>query len=277
MSLLGNLVQGAVGGGLAGGAMGGPFGALLGGGLGGLAGAFGGDPQAEMRDRLRGMEGQFGGRQAPQMGAAAQGAYSGFRSNQADLISRLEALSRGEGPSLAQQQLQAATDRNMRGQQAMAAGARGPSGALAQFQALNNTGMLGAQAAQDAASARIAEQQMALQQLGMTINSGRGADEGMNRFNADAQNQNQYGNLQAQLAQTGMNDRGVLSLLGMQQQGAQRPSLGSSIMAGGAGMFGALGGFGGFGGQKQGMSPIAGGNPGAGGYYTPQQGYGGGY
>jgi hypothetical protein len=135
--------------------------------------------------------------------------------------------------------MQAATDRNMKGQQALAAGARGPNAAMAQFTAANNAAGLGAQAAQDSGAARIAEQQMALQQLGLTLHGARGADEDMSRFNAGQRNEFQLANLNAR----GMSQSQRLQLLGMMGGGAQGPSMGEQLMAGGANLF-ALGGTG---------------------------------
>lgn len=234
--------KGAVGGALAGagaGAMFGPVGMGIGAGagalLGGIGGWMGGDQKDEYQKRLEAYYASLGNREAPQAGPAAQGAYSGFRQNQSDLIGRLEALSSGQGPSLAAQQFRQATDQNMRGQQAMANSGRG--GAMASFNAANNMGMLGAQAAQGSAAARTQEEQMALQQLGLTVYGARNADEQMNQFNAQQQNQMAIQNLDARLRAMGMNDQARLSIL--QQMGGQanQPTFGDQLMAGGAGMF----------------------------------------
>lgn len=235
MGTFGDTLQGAIGGGMGGASMGG-WGALAGAGLGGLAGMFGSNPQEEHQARLQKMEQEYSRRDAPHVGAA-QGDLSSFRGNQQGLVSRLEALSQGKGPSLAQQQLQAAQDRNMRQQQAMAASVRGPSQSAAQFQAMNNAGMMGAQSAQDAASARIAEQQMALQQLGGALQGARGMDEQMSQFNAQQQNQIAMANLDAKLRSMGLNDQMRLAIL--QQQGgmSQGPSTGEQFLAGGGSMF----------------------------------------
>lgn len=218
--------QGAVGGGMAG-APAGPWGAAIGAGIGGLLGAFGGgnSDEEEMRRRSNG--------RAPQMDPAAQSRYSAFRGNQSDLIAMLEAQARGEGPSLAQAQLQAATDRNQKGQQALAAGAQGPNAMLAQFQAMQNSSGLGMQAAQDAAMARMQEQYNAQNQLGLTLHGARGMDEANNQFNAAALNQHQYGNLQARMEGRGQNN----SMLMNAYNAGQQPGLGERLLAGGAGAF----------------------------------------
>jgi hypothetical protein len=268
---LGQGLKGAGGGALAGGSFGGPMGALVGGGLGLLAGFGSGenDQEAQYRKMLMEQMGAVGQGPMQQAGPAAQSAYSGFRANQTGLVNRLEAMANGQGPSLARQQFEQATDRNMRGQQAMAASGRG--GPLSHLTAANNMAMLGANAAQGSALARTNEQMGAISQLGGVLAQGRAADEGTNQFNADAQNQMAIQNLRARLDQMGMDQQTKMQILsqlgGLNASQAGRPGLGDQVLAGGAGMF-AMGA-----GQKKkpGMSPIAAGNPGAGGYFTPPQ------
>lgn len=236
MANWGEGAKGATGGALAGGALGGPPGAIIGGIAGGAMGLFGGDNgQADYQKRLEEYYASMANRQAPQAGPAAQGQYSGFRDNQSQMISRLDAMSRGQGPSLAKQQFAQATDRNIGAQQAM--GATGRGGAMGAFNAANNMGMLGTQAAQGSALARTNEQTQAYQQLGMSLYGARNADEDMNKFNAGQQNQTALANLDARLKAMGMDDAARLALL--QQMGGQanQPTMGDQIMAGGAGMF----------------------------------------
>lgn len=234
-------LKGAGGGALAGGSVGGLPGAFVGGALGLLGGFGGGESEQEKRQREMLMQfySQTGGRTAPQAGEAASAAMSGFRSNQSALISRLEAMANGQGPSLARQQFEQATDRNMRGQQAMAASGRG--GPLAQLTAANNMASLGANAAQGSALARTNEQMQAIGQLGGVIAQGRGADEQVSMFNAGQFNNTSLANLDARLRTMGMNDQarlGILSQLGgLNQSQANRPGLGDQILAGGAGMY----------------------------------------
>lgn len=253
------------GGGALGGASFGPIGAAVGGGIGLLSGFFGGGNDQNNK-MLQEYYNQVNGRQAPQAGPAAQSAYSGFRQNQSDLVSRLEAMANGQGPSLARQQFEQATDRNMRGQQAMAASGRG--GPLSQLTAANNMGMLGANAAQGSALARTNEQMQAIGQLGGVIAQGRGADEGTNMFNAGQKNNQSLANLDARLRAMGMNDQARLQILSQLSGNANnaQAGMGDQMLAGGAGMF-AMGASQNQ--KKPGMSPIAGGNPGAGGYFTP--------
>lgn len=248
-----NAAKGAAGGAMAGAAIGGPWGAAIGGVAGGVLGYFGGDgakneEAQSVAGRANELERQWGNRAAPQAGPAAQAAYSGFRGNQQQLVGYLEAMSRGQAPSLAEAQLRAAQDRNAAQQRGYAAGARGPSAGLANFNAANNVAALGARSGQDAAQARIAEQQMALQQLGLTLHGARGADENVNTFNTGQINARDQANLEARLRAMGMTDESQIRALALQlQAGGQAipgPSMGDQILAGGANaysMFGTAG------------------------------------
>lgn len=199
----------------------------IGGGL--LGGLFGGNEESEQQKQARKrMEDYYNsigaGRTAPQT------QYSGFRRNQSDLISRLQAQSMGQGPSLAMAQLKAAQDRNAAQQQSLAASGRG--GPLAAQVAANNIGRLGAQSAQDSAAARIAEQQMALTQLGSAVQGARGQDEQANIANADMK-----------LRMMGLDDATRLQLLAQMSGNANaianKPTLGDQLLAGGSNAFGA--------------------------------------
>lgn len=235
--------QGAVGGALAGSSIMPGIGTAIGAGIGLLSGFGGGesDIDKKIRWRAQNMYDDLGARPYEQVGQAGQAGYSGFRTNQSDLINRLEALSKGQGPSLAAQQFRQATDQNIKAQQAMAASGRG--GNLSAFNAAGNMANLGAQAAQGSALARTNEQMAALSQLGQNINAGRGSDEGVNMFNTGQSNQFQLANLDARLKQMGMTDDARIRLLNQmsgqraQQAAAAGPGLGSQILAGGAGMY----------------------------------------
>jgi hypothetical protein len=212
--------------------------------IGGLGGLFSDDKDAEQQRRLEEYYASLANREAPQLGAAGQAGYSNFRQNQSNLINRLEALSAGKGPSLAAQQFQQATDRNLGAQQAMAATGRG--GAMGAFNAANNMGMLGTQAAQGSAMARTNEQLQAFNQLGLSIYGARGADEDMNRFNTGEQNKFAMANLDARLKTMGLNDQTRLAILQQFQQGAMAPTFGEQLLAGGAGAFAQAGSMGAF-------------------------------
>lgn len=230
---IGGFLQGALGGALGGAAIGGPFGAVLGGIGGGLAGSYGSDPNAAANEERRRYLASIANRQAPNIGPAAQADYSGFRSNQANLIAQLEAQARGEGPSVSREMFNQATNRNIAAQNAMMAGGRGNT-ALNGMMAMNNTARLGADAAQGAALGRVQEQNNAINNLGMQIYSGRGADEEVNRFNAHQRNQmaQTQGGLQNQFY--GIQDNANLQGMQMAPRG---PSLADQIMAGGGGLY----------------------------------------
>lgn len=145
--------------------------------------------------------------QAGQTGAGAQaGGPNGanqdqMRGMQMALIQQLQDQASGNGPSLAQMQLQKGTDQNM--SQAMALGASqrgaGSAGMLKGIQGQQAgvaQGMAG-----DAAMLRLQEQMSARQALGQQLGQGRGQDQswagmGMqnNQFNAGQLNQMTTGN-----------------------------------------------------------------------------------
>lgn len=92
------------------------------------------------------------------------------------LAQTLLAQSMGQGPSLAQGQLQDATDRNIAQQQALAASARGVNPALAQRLAAQNVASINQTAASDSALLRNQEQLGAQNSLGSLLNSQRQGD-----------------------------------------------------------------------------------------------------
>lgn len=233
--------QGAAGGALAGagtGAMFGPWGAVIGAGIGGIAGGlsgyYSGDPQEEYRSQLDQLRAKWGG-WMPQAGPAAQAGYSQFRQNQMALISQLEAMARGEGPSAAAMQMREAMDRAAGAQAGAAAGAggRGVNAGAAFRTATNNTAAIQAQGARDTATIRAQEQIHALGQLGETVGRARWGDESMQQFNANEQNQQALANLQAQLSALGITSEAQLKAL-MAAMGSAGPGMGTQILAGGA-------------------------------------------
>jgi hypothetical protein len=218
------------------------IGAGVGAVAGGLAGLFSGskeNPEEEQRRKMLMDYYAQGNGPAPQAGPAAQSGYSSFRENQRDMITRLEALSRGQGPSLATEQMKMATDRAQSQQSAMANSGRG--GPMAAMTAANNSALLGANAGQASMQGRIQEQQMALQQLGLSLHGARGADEANNQFNANEQNQTSLGNLEARMNAMQLSQQQkleILQMLGGQNAAvAGRPGIGSQLLAGGAGAF----------------------------------------
>jgi len=249
--------KGALGGAATGatiGSVAGPYGAAIGGVIGGigggLAGLFGGDDggaeQAaqEQQKRLEEFRQKLLGRQDLQLGPAAQGVTSDFRTSQQGLIDRLDALSKGQGPSLAGEQLKQATDRNMAQQQSIAQSGHG-NATLANLVAANNSQNLGQAAAQQAAIARIVETQAATQQLGQVSGQARAQDEQASQFNAQQRNFQAQANLEAKLKMMGLSDSAITSimsqqgsLIGQQAAIAGRPTMGDQIFAGGVGALG---------------------------------------
>lgn len=150
----------------------------------------------------------FQGWQAPNVGPAAQGAgqvrqaqaptwdnsQTQGRGYQTDLIGQLQRQAMGQGPSVVQQQLNQATDRNVAQQMAMASANRGQIGAG--YQALQAGTQAQQQAIGQAAEARAQEQLNAQGLLGQVAGQMRGQDQGW------AQNQAQLG------AQLGMFNAG---------------------------------------------------------------------
>lgn len=237
--------QGAVGGAMTGAAIGSVVpgigtgvGALGGAIVGGLGGWFGGSGSAGYEDQLRALADRYGSMQAPQTGPAATGAYSTFRNNQAGLVSQLEAMGRGEGPSAATIQMREAMDRAAGSQASAAAGAggRGVNAGAALRNATNNTAAFQAQGARDTATLRAQEQMAALQQLGSVVGQGRQADESMNAFNAGQMNDMQRANLQAAMQTLGIKTEAELKAL-MGAMGAAGPGLGTQLLSAGASAF----------------------------------------
>jgi len=245
-------------------------GGLIGGALGGLGGWYGDQGAGQYEKQLQQLSEYYKNRAAPQMGSAAQAGYSGFRSNQAGLISQLEAMARGEGPSAAQAQMREAMDRAAGSQASAVAGAggRGVNSGAALRNASNNTAAIQSQGARDTATLRAQEQFNAIGMLGQNIGQGRAADEGINTFNAGAQNDQMTNNLRAKLETMGLNDKSQLEAL-MGAMGAAGPSMGQQLLAMGGMAAGPALQYGFAQGKPPGMSPIANGNPGQGGYFTP--------
>lgn len=188
-------------------------------------------------------------------------------------------------------------------QQAMAASQRGGNAALAARTAARNQADIGVGAAGMAQQAALQDQANAMGQLGGVLGTMRGQDldmasqnaqlrQQMNLANLSAENQRIFqqagldqatslANMQARLQTMGLNDQAALGylsqLLGMNQAElaarmgqeqanmAQKGFFGDLLAAGGS--LGAT-----WLGKPSGapqMSPIASGNPGAGGYFTP--------
>ena len=133
-------------------------------------GAFGTNPQLDQAYGL--MQGQAGGNDP-------------VRAQQLGLIQQLQDQAAGRGPSLAQMQLQQATNQNMQQGRAMAASQRGLGGGAAARQIAGQRGSIGQQMAGQSAMARLQEQMAARGMLGQQLGGVRGQD--MSAMNALAQ------------------------------------------------------------------------------------------
>lgn len=98
------------------------------------------------------------------------------RDIQGGLIQQLQGQAAGTGPSIAQQQLQKATDQNIANTQAAAASGRGPSAGGAQYNAQNRMAQAQQQGAGDSAMLRLQEQMQAQNMLGNVAGQQRGQD-----------------------------------------------------------------------------------------------------
>jgi hypothetical protein len=102
-----------------------------------------------------------------------------FRDQQMALVNALNMQASGQGPSLAQAQLQQANEAAVASQMAQAAAQRGINPALASRAAAQNIGNIQAQNAQESAKLRLAEQLQARQLLGQVTEGARGQDIGL--------------------------------------------------------------------------------------------------
>ena len=211
------------------------IGTAVGAGIGGLVGLFSGqDDAGRQRDRLAEYERSINNRPTRELGPANLAGASGYEANRASMIKYLEAMARGDGPSLAQNQMREAMDRSTGAQTGLAAGAagRGMSAGAAYRNAANNAAAIQSQGARDTANARVQEQQGALQQLQGAVNTGIGQQNQQSQFNAGQQNQMQVAQLDAYLRQQGASDANRLAILQM-YQGSMRPGIGAQIGAAG--------------------------------------------
>jgi hypothetical protein len=110
-----------------------------------------------------------------------------FREKQMALANSLEQAAAGNGPSVANIQLQKANEDAIKAQAAIAASARGGNPILAQRQAAQNVASLQQENAAKSAELKIQEQQQARAQLGDVLSQARGQDIGVNTSQAGFQ------------------------------------------------------------------------------------------
>lgn len=109
-----------------------------------------------------------------------------YAQRQRNLANALEAASRGEGPSIAQDQLKQATDRTMAQAQAQAQSGRGMNAAMAARAAMQAQGQAGQEAAGQSAQLRAQEQVQARGELQQAITNARSQAQDMAASDRDA-------------------------------------------------------------------------------------------
>lgn len=144
------------------------------------------------------------------------------RDQQQQLGNMLMQSAEGKGPSVAQAQLQQATDQNIAQQQALAASMRGVNPAMAARLAANNSANAQQQAANQSAIIRAQEQQSAQGQLGNVLANTRGQDIGVATDAAQLEQQNKQFNAGQMNQQSQFNagqlNQGLVTQGQMQQQ-----------------------------------------------------------
>lgn len=163
--------KGAVGGAASGAVMGAQLGSVfpgIGTGLGALGGALGGGLMgwlgSDDQDKQRQLIEEY-----------RKGMNSTFRADQTALMDRLRMQANGQGPSIANMQMNNAMDKNNASMSAMAASGRGNAGAAAQA-AMNAGATSNMGIAANAGVQRLQEQQMAQQQMAQLAGQGREQD-----------------------------------------------------------------------------------------------------
>jgi hypothetical protein len=137
------------------------------------------------------------------------------RNQQMMLAQALQRQAAGQGPSLAQMQLQQGTDRNLQQALAFASSQRGVNPALAARQAGMNQANIGQQAVMQSGMLRQQEMMDAQNALGGLYGQMRGADIGVSQFNAGQAQQAQLANQQAGLQGQQLNNQAFLQQMGM--------------------------------------------------------------
>lgn len=180
------------------------------------------------QQQIRGRAGQI---VAPQVQAgnlrqASVNVPSDFRQQQLSLAQQLSAQAQGQGPSLAQGQLRAASDRALSQQLALAAQARTPAqGALARRLAARQAGEQQQALAGQSAQLRLQEQLQAQQALAGVAGQARGQDvqtAGLEtqaqQFNIQQQLQRDLANQQAALQAEQLRNQALATAAGQQAQ-----------------------------------------------------------
>ncbi len=136
---------------------------------------------------------------AGQVGGVNSGQQLQGRDLQSSLIQQLQDQAAGRGPSLAQMQLQKATDANLSNAMALGASQRGAGAAGMQHNIAQQQAGISQQMAGDSGMLALNEQMRARDALGQQVNTQRGQDQAM--VEANAQRQAEAAKTQATLDQ----------------------------------------------------------------------------
>jgi hypothetical protein len=139
----------------------------------------------------------------------ATGPQDQARAAQLRLLGGLVGAAEGQGPSVAEQQFQQATDRNVRGAVAATNTARGMGGGAAVRQVAQTQAQVGQQAAADAATLRAQEVAQARGQAVQAATDVRGQDVALAGEQANLQQQANLANLQSEEGQRQLNQQAV--------------------------------------------------------------------
>ncbi len=212
------------------------------------------------------LQNDFMKRQAPTM---ATGQSDQTRGQQSQLADMLFKQANGTTPGAGEMAVNRQIGQANAAQTAQASMARGANAALAARNAARNQAEIGVNGAGQAGIAQMNDQTAARGQLGGLLGQQRGQDIGVAQGNQQAQMQQQQLQISALAQMLGVDEAQLRQDLAKRQLQAGDKGMAGTLAQTGAqlGMQYATGGLGG--GGSGGMSPIAAGNPGAGGYYTP--------
>lgn len=139
-----------------------------------------------------------------------------FRKRQLGLADQLSQQAQGKGPSLANMQLEQATDRGMSQMRGSMASQRGLSAGQRARMMSQMSGQLQADAGRNAAMTRMQEQMGARQQLAGVLGSARGQDLGLASSQAQLQQGANQANLQSNITNQAQKDAYMMALKNQQ-------------------------------------------------------------
>lgn len=200
---------------------------------------------------------------AQQQGLDAYGQGTATAARQSALADQLEQQAAGKGPSLAQLQLQQATQANAAQAASSVASQKGINPALAARMIMQNQQAANQQAAGQSAMTRMQEQMAARSMLGSALSAQRGQD--ISQQNASAQLMGSAGQLQGQQNQLGLTQAAENARLKMQAQQINAQTAVANMQAQQGMLGGLLGGIGGAMAQGSSGSGSGGGSGGGGG------------